>query len=251
MHGWIKIHRKILDNPVVTKTPEHFYIWMYLLLNATHRPIKRHFDGKTIVLKPGEMITGRKKIAAETGVNESKVTRVLKDFEIEQQIEQQKNPRGRVISILAWDEYQQSEQQNEQQMNTIQEYKNIYNNNLNISNSVCVIGKRPHTHPYGKLDNVYLTASEYQDLKATYLDTRKLINKVSLWLTEHERKNHYAVCLKFAESDSWARVKPNEQEQIAAQEREQTPEEKAETARIKNEVLAKIGRIGNGGTQIQ
>lgn len=244
--GWIKVHKKLLDNPVVMKSPEHMMIWMYLLLSVNYKPRKRHFAGKIITLRPGEMITGRKKIAEDTGINEYKVDRVLNDFESAQQIAQQKKSRGRVIAILAWDEYQQSAQQTAQQLHTQEEYKE-YNNIYKYNKSVCVkdarAGAREHTHPYGKLDNVYLTSEEYQDLKATYLDTRKLINKVSVWLTEHERKNHYAVCLKFAASDSWPRVR----EEQKSEEREMTPEEKAEADRIKNEVLAKMGRIGNGG----
>ena len=50
-------------------------------------------------------------------INESKIQRILKTFEIEQQIEQQTNPRCRLISILRWIDYQLDEQQSEQQVN--------------------------------------------------------------------------------------------------------------------------------------
>ena len=35
-NGWIKLHRKTLDNPIVMKDTDHLAVWMWLLLNATH-----------------------------------------------------------------------------------------------------------------------------------------------------------------------------------------------------------------------
>lgn len=42
--------------------------------------------------------------------------RILKLFENEKQIEQQTSNRNRLISIVRWHEYQQSEKQNEKQV---------------------------------------------------------------------------------------------------------------------------------------
>jgi hypothetical protein len=75
------------------------------------------FNGKKIMLHPGQLITGRKAIAEILNCAESKVTRVLKSFEIEQQIEQQTCTKNRLITVLSWHKYQLSEQQNEQQLN--------------------------------------------------------------------------------------------------------------------------------------
>ena len=115
--GWIKLHRKILDNPVVCKSQDHFMLWIYLLLNATHTDFDTMFAGKRTILKPGELITGRKSIAKKIKISESKVQRILKTFEIEQQIKQQTTNVSRLISILNWDAYQFTEQANEQQVN--------------------------------------------------------------------------------------------------------------------------------------
>lgn len=242
---WIKAYTKLLDHPVINKDPDHFIVFCYLLFHAARQPVTVTYKGEKIALDRGELATSIRQIARKTHVDKSKVLRVLKRYTSETLIETRKERYGQVIAILSWNKYNISETPPFENLRHRTRIEQEYNNNIYINNSVCVIGQRPHTHPYGKLDNVYLTASEYQDLKATYLDTRKLINKVSLWLTEHDRKNHYAVCLKFAESDNWPRAKEKELEKV---EREQTPEEKAEADRIKNEVLAKLGRIGNGGS---
>ena len=101
------------------KSTDHLAVWIYLLLKATHTERDIIFEGERITLKPGQFTTGRKVISQEWGinVNESKIQRILKTFEIEQQIEQQTTPRCRLISILNWQEYQLDEQLNEQQVN--------------------------------------------------------------------------------------------------------------------------------------
>ena len=115
--GWIKLHRKVLQNPVCTKDPEYFFVWMYLLLNATHTEYKAEFEGETITLRAGQLITGRKVISAFCKVSESKVQRIMKRLETEQLIEQQTTPHKRLVTIVNWDSHQQSEQQSEQQLN--------------------------------------------------------------------------------------------------------------------------------------
>ena len=131
----------MLDNPVVWKDSDHLAVWIYLLLNATHKDMDVLFKNKRITLKPGQLITSRKSIAKKMDISESKVHRVLKMLEIEQQIEQQTSNKNRLITIVGWNEYQSCEQQieqqvnnnrttSEQQVNTNKNIKNIKNNTL-------------------------------------------------------------------------------------------------------------------------
>lgn len=133
MSGLIKLHRKTLDNPVVCKDSDHLAVWMYLLLNATHKEIQMVFKGKKTMLQPGQLITGRKSIAEKLRVHESKVQRVLTCFENEHQIEQLRGNNNRLITVLNWHDYQDNEQLNEHQMNnyrTTDEQLMNTNNNL-------------------------------------------------------------------------------------------------------------------------
>lgn len=123
MDGWIKFHRRTLENPIACKDADYLAVWIYLLANATHADIQKTFAGNKVTLKPGQLITGRKKIAgflagSDKKTNkESKVTRILKAFENEQQIEQQTCNQNRLITILKWELYQSREQQIEQPVN--------------------------------------------------------------------------------------------------------------------------------------
>lgn len=138
--GWIKIHRRMLKNPVVMKDSDHLSVWLFLLLNASHVVHFSVFDGKKTKLKPGELITGRSKIALALGLSESKVERILKLFKTELMVRQRSSTKSRLISIINWENYQISEQHIEQQANnnrttseqqpdTIQEYKELKNGN--------------------------------------------------------------------------------------------------------------------------
>lgn len=139
MDGWIKLHRKILDNPIVCKDADYLAVWIYLLLNATHCEYTTLFKGKKIILKAGQLITGRKILAEKLGISESKIYRILNAFKNEHQIEQQTSNKNSLISIQNWSEYQDFEQQNETPMNnkrTTSEQQVNTNNNVNNGNNI-------------------------------------------------------------------------------------------------------------------
>lgn len=114
--GYIKLFRSIRTKGWYRKS-EHVHLFLHLLLTASHSGYETFFSGKTVRIGPGQLVTGRKKLSDETGINESKIERLLKFFEIEQQIEQQKSNTSRLISIVNWASYQKTEQQSEQQSN--------------------------------------------------------------------------------------------------------------------------------------
>lgn len=115
--GYIKLHRKMLKNPIVCKDNDYVRVWIELLLTASHKGYSAIFDGKRITLKPGQLLTGRKSLAEKCNIHESKVQRILKAFENERQIEQYTTNKNRLITIVNWDIYQNNERQNEHQVN--------------------------------------------------------------------------------------------------------------------------------------
>ena len=106
----------MFDNPRM-QDPEYLAVWVWLLLQAKHSPKDAMLGGQRITVLYGQLTTGRKQVAECTGVNESKVDRVLKIMESEQQIEQRITNTNRLISITNFEKYQGGEQQIEQQVN--------------------------------------------------------------------------------------------------------------------------------------
>lgn len=151
MEGFIKLYRKLLENPIICKDGDHLAVWIYLLLNATHKEYPALFKGEKITLNPGQLLTGRKSISANINISESKVQRILKTFENEQQIEQQTSNQNRLITIVKWSEYQGSEQQIEQRVNnerTTDEQR--VNTNKNVKND-----KNDKKEIYSEISDLY------------------------------------------------------------------------------------------------
>lgn len=110
MQGWIKLHRKIQQSAIWSDSCA-VHLWIHLLLKANHDDGEVFMNSNVIKVKRGQLLTGRKKLSAETGINESKIQRLLKTFEKCHMIEQQTNSVNRLISILNYDSHQVGEQQ--------------------------------------------------------------------------------------------------------------------------------------------
>lgn len=196
-----------MGNPVVMKDKDHFAIWIYLLLNATHDVHISNFDGKKVKLKPGELIIGRRRIAAGLDISESKVQRVLKLFETEQQIRQRTCTTSRLISILKWKDYQVSEQASEQRVNndrttseqpvnTIQECKNVKNEKKRE-------GRENFFSDRGFIETIYLTWRISEEQLGKMLDDFDLLilaeNKENIGTAEYRNYFHKWGAKRFSE----------------------------------------------------
>lgn len=124
--GWASVHRSILDNPKY-KDPDVKALWIELILRAQYEDKWVSHNNQRIFVKRGQFLTGRKTLSESTGVQESKIQRILKRWENEQQIEQQTFSKYRLISITNYHSYQNGEQQSDGKVNTT-------NNTINSNN---------------------------------------------------------------------------------------------------------------------
>lgn len=104
-NGWVKIHRRFKDKGYY-KNSAYVHLWLHLLLSVNHDPVEYMTNGKILNINPGQILTGRKILSYETGIPETTIERVLKVFENEHQIGQQKTTKYRLITILNWEKYQ-------------------------------------------------------------------------------------------------------------------------------------------------
>ena len=136
MQGWIKLHRKLLDNWVASE-PELLSLWIRLLIEANHSSSKKMFNGVMIEIKRGELIFGLEAFSAKSGISIGKLRRYLKLLEKDQMINRQKTNKYSVISIPCYDDYQLDDRQmtskmqaNDKQTTSKQQhYKNVKNDN--------------------------------------------------------------------------------------------------------------------------
>ena len=124
MDGWLKLYRSILDSAVFQDT-EVLKVWIWLLCNVAFEQHDTICYGKVIHLKPGQIATGRKKIAQCTDLNENKVYRALTALKSLGNIEIKSTNKYSIITVVNWDKYQDengkrtsSEQQNNSKTTT-------------------------------------------------------------------------------------------------------------------------------------
>ncbi|MFA5423495.1 MAG: hypothetical protein WC374_06510 [Phycisphaerae bacterium] len=103
--GWIKLHRKLLDNALMTKSA-YFHLWVTLLLKANHKETTFIFNNKEQKLYPGQLLTGLHKLRKITKIPIRTIRRILNYLENGNMIKQQITSKFRIISITNWETYQ-------------------------------------------------------------------------------------------------------------------------------------------------
>lgn len=104
MEGWIKIHRNITkwewydDSKTV-------HLFFHLLLSANHKD--GNWRGQEV--KRGQVITGRKKLSAVTGISERSIRTCLERLESTNEVTIKTTTKNSVITIVKYDLYQGSD----------------------------------------------------------------------------------------------------------------------------------------------
>lgn len=114
--GWVKVHRRIQDNPLWTC--EKFtrgQAWVDLIILANHTDSFFYKRGVKIDVKRGECARSVVELADRWQWSRTKVNKFLNDLKKEQQIDFKKTNITQLLTILNYDEYQQREQQTGQQ----------------------------------------------------------------------------------------------------------------------------------------
>lgn len=138
--GWVKLHRAVCESAVFDDA-EILRLWIYILVNAAHKDHDTIYQGKIVHIKKGEFVTGRKILAREFKLSESKIYRMLTTLAELGNIEIKSNNKFSLVTVVNWAMYQDNlenlnnkrtanEQQlnnkrttDEQQTNTTEEWK--------------------------------------------------------------------------------------------------------------------------------
>lgn len=113
MSGWIKIHRKITDNPLYfSEQFNRSMAWIDLLLLANYADNYFFKRGVRIDVKAGQVGYDLDSLAKRWKWSRGKVERFLKMLENDGQIVRQKNNVTTLISIVNYKEYQQDDKAN-------------------------------------------------------------------------------------------------------------------------------------------
>lgn len=131
--GWIKLHRKIIDKGYY-RNSKYVHLWVHLLLLANHKSKEFMWNNEIVIVKEGQLITGRKELAKATGISETTVERILNLLESEHQIGQQKTQKYRLITIVNWNEHQKSDTKTDNRRTTDGQQTDTNKNDKKVKN---------------------------------------------------------------------------------------------------------------------
>ena len=157
MEGYIRLHRKIIDNPIFRK-PLVNHLFVYCLLRANHKKGEMVFNCRQGDVERGSFICGRKKFAEVLGESEQNVRsalRTLQQLGMLQISTTKSTSKYSYINVCNYNDYQFNGDEGNQETNLIATSKQPGSNQvattnknvLNILNDNTV--KNPPKSPQG------------------------------------------------------------------------------------------------------
>lgn len=104
--GYIKLHRQFKNTSFYKDTVVRG-VFLHLLLSANFKDNEVFVNGKVVVVKKGQLLTGFDVLSLESGYSRSQVRRAIKSLILTRTITRRATNKYSIISILNWDTYQQ------------------------------------------------------------------------------------------------------------------------------------------------
>jgi len=131
--GWVKIYRKLLDNPIMQE-PELLQLFIYLILRANHADKPFFWNSETITVKRGSVITGRFEIAKTLKQNPNTIYKRMQKLEKLGFCNIKTNSKNSLVTLLKYDYYQGG----------------LFNENVNRNNTVTTREQQSNTNKNDK-----------------------------------------------------------------------------------------------------
>ena len=114
MEGWVKIHRKIIDNPYYFSEPfTRSQAWVDMIIIANHKPGMFYKRGIRVDVKRGEIGYDIETLAKRWKWSRGKAERFFLQLENDSQIVRQKTNVTTILSILNYELYQGDDNPNQ------------------------------------------------------------------------------------------------------------------------------------------
>jgi predicted acetyltransferase len=112
MYGYIKLHRRLMENPIWTSEPfTRGQAWVDLILKANAQPGYVRKRGTRINLERGDVGYSIKELSRQWGWSESKTRRYLKELEDDGMVTVKKTNVSCTITLLNYDYWQSNDWQ--------------------------------------------------------------------------------------------------------------------------------------------
>ena len=115
--GWISLHRKILDNPVLSRgrTYSRFEAFIYMLLKANHKDNKIVIGNQLISVKKGSFVKSQKKLMRIFNWGSAKLRAFIFLLKKDKMIDIKTTTQATMITIINYSSYQNIQKTNGKQ----------------------------------------------------------------------------------------------------------------------------------------
>jgi len=132
-NGWIKLHRKIKDNPFYSN-PNALALLIECLLRARHDDKEFYWKREKIQLKAGQFMFGDKELGKTFKIGKTTTRYWLEQFIVDGIVDIKRTTKGSIITILKWKEYQVVDSPVDNKRETKGKRKDTNKNNKNDNN---------------------------------------------------------------------------------------------------------------------
>lgn len=131
--GWVKLHRK-LENTSFYNKPFTLALFIHLLIKANHQKHAFIWGGKEVEIEAGQLVTGRDELSKQTGISQQSIRTALVNLKSTNTITIKSTTKYSIITILNWNDYQQSTNKTEETQPTSNQQATTYKNDNNEEN---------------------------------------------------------------------------------------------------------------------
>lgn len=117
--GWICLHRKSITSTVF-QNAKIWYVWSWCLMKANHEDNEFIFNGKDIIIKRGQFITGRTQALKEMpGITAQMYRTAINYLKSTSRITSKVTNRFTIITVCKYEDYQNKNEQANQLTNQL------------------------------------------------------------------------------------------------------------------------------------
>ncbi len=166
MDGWIKLYRKITENPLYfAEVFTRMQAWIDLLIIANHDESFIYVRGNKVIIKRGQVAKTQDTLADRWKWSRGKVIRFLDELQKDNQIVQQKSKLINLISVVNYESYQcSSTTESESEGTTDNTTDGTTNEQQTVQQTVQQIGEQTDVNKNVK--NIYILSRKLDNISS-------------------------------------------------------------------------------------
>lgn len=196
--GYVKLWRKAFDSGL-HQNHMAFTAWMWILAHAAHKPHRQVVGSSFVDLLPGQLVVGRKSLAATLKMSEQNIRTVLQLLEKCENLTIKSTNKFSVLTVVNWELYQGDDAETTNKVTSTQPAPNQHlttiKNEKNEKHEKNLKGNSATAKPAAVVADDFLLTKSGKKLTGKRLSTFR-----ALWDAFADKRG------KAEAADAWARI---------------------------------------------